>query len=479
MSIGWLYDPLLLFDISFVLSAAATAGLLLLSRPLAQPCSKLKSRLGRWVGQSIATTLAAMIPCAPLLALLGSDLTLAGVFANVLAAPLGEMLALPLCLLHAIASPLPSLEAGLALVASGALLVVRAIALESAGHTWLALPVPEPGAHHLALFAVFSAAFVLRRVRQEDSRFWRRVWLLAASLAVVAIELATRHSGSPKGELRMTALSVGQGDAQLLDFPDGSSLLVDAGGSPQGGADPGARIVVPTLRARRRARLDAVVLTHPHPDHFGGLLAVLNSVDVGELWDTGQGAAEASSGSFMELLRLARARGIPIVGPERLCGKPRNFGMARVQVLSPCPGFVRGRNANDNSFVLRVELGKRAFLLTGDAEAIAERELLDLPVTWLSADVLKTGHHGSRTSSSAELLDLVRPKISTISCGARNRFGHPAEEVVNRLSSAGSMVLRTDRDGAIQIGTDGQSLWYRSAYVASLSRWRGVFGSSD
>src|SRR5690606_23150256 len=128
---GWAFDPLVAFDVSFLLSAAATAGLLVLGGPLGRPCERLRSRPARAFGKAIATTLAAMAPCAPLLAMLGSDLTLAGVLANVIAAPFGELVALPLCLAHAVTAAVPPLEQGVALVASGALLVVRQIAHES------------------------------------------------------------------------------------------------------------------------------------------------------------------------------------------------------------------------------------------------------------------------------------------------------------------------------------------------------------
>lgn len=455
--VGWLCSPLVAFDISFLLSFAATAGLLLLGKPLAKPCEVLRSRVGRAIGTSIATTLAAMIPCAPLLALLSPDLTLAGVLANVLAAPLGETIALPLCLAHALLAPLPALEQGVALVGSGALIVVRHIAHESAAQTWLSVRVPDPTGYQLALCAVLAVASVLVEARPGAAARWRRVWMLSGAAALALLELATRRAGAPRGELRMTALAVGQGDATLIELPDGALMLVDGGGAPAGGADPGARVVVPTLRARRRQHVDVMVLSHPHPDHFGGLLAVLRNVSVGELWDSGQGEVEGAGPVYRELIGEAHRRGIPVRRPPELCGAPRALGGAKVHVLAPCPGFVPGRGANDNSLVLKVELGARSFLLTGDAEALAEESLLALGPQ-IAADVLKVGHHGSRTSTSAALLRAVAPRLATISCGTRNRFGHPAPDVSARLARAGVVAWRTDVSGSITIGTDGSSV---------------------
>lgn len=457
--LGWAVDPLVAFDLSFLLSFAATAGLLLLARPFAQPCERLRSRVSRALGVGIATTLAAMLPCAPLLALLGADLTLAGVFANVLASPVGEAVALPLCLAHALVSPWPSLESGAGLVASGALLVVRRIAHESAAQSWLAIPMPEPNGYHLALAVTLGVGVTLAR----QAPLWQRLWVVAAGLGLCVVELAARHAGSPRGELRLTSLAVGQGDAALIDFPDGGSMLVDAGGSPAGGADPGARVVVPLLRARRREGVDVVVLSHPHPDHFGGLLAVLRAVRVGELWDTGQGISEGAGPVYRELLAEARARGVRVRTPAELCGTDRKFGDAWVRVLGPCPAYLPSRGANDNSWVLRVDLGKHRLLLTGDAEAAAEADLVARQRPALRADVLKVGHHGSRTSSGAAFVSAVSPQFAVVSCGARNRFGHPSPEVVDRLSLAGARVLRTDRDGGVEFRTDGETLRVRTA----------------
>jgi competence protein ComEC len=452
--LGWLADPRVAFDVSFLLSFAATAGLVLLGKPLARPCERMRSRVSRALGTGIATTLAAMIPCAPLLALLGADLTLAGVFANVIAAPLGETVALPLCLLHAILSGAPALESGVAMVASGALLLVRRIAHESANQGWLAFPLPDPNGYQLALCATLAVAITLAR----RSSTWQRIWTLGAALGIGVVELAVRAQGSPRGELRLTSLAVGQGDAALVDFPDGRLMLIDGGGAPSGGADPGERVVLPMLRARRRPRLDVVVLTHPHPDHFGGLLAVIRGVEVGEIWDSGQGQREGAGPVYAAILREARARGIPVRTPPELCGAARAFGAARVKLLAPCPAYAPNHGENDNSLVLRITLGARAFLLTGDAEAAAESELLARARPELAADVLKAGHHGSRTSTGEAFARRVAPAFAVLSCGARNRFGHPSPEVVERLARLGARAFRTDRDGSVGFRTDGARL---------------------
>jgi competence protein ComEC len=285
------------------------------------------------------------------------------------------------------------------------------------------------------------------------------------SIALISVELATRRAGASAGMLRVTALDVEQGDSTLVDLPDGRLLLVDAGGFVGSPVDPGRAVLQPLLRARRRNRIDIAVLSHPHPDHFGGLSSALSDVDVGEFWDSGQGEAEGAGPAYAALLRELRARGVPILRPAELCGRPRAHGLATIEVLGPCPAFVPHRDANDNSLVLRISFGERAVLLTGDAEHLEEAELIRAHGSRLRADLLKVGHHGSRTSSTPAFVTAVNPTISTISCGVRNRFGHPHAETLATLGRKGVLALRLDRTGSVIWQTDGSEVdvWSFSA----------------
>jgi competence protein ComEC len=466
-----LLDPLCAFDLSFMLSVAATAGLLWLGRPLSGYCERIASRPLRFLSISFATTLSATIPCAPLLALLASGVTVAGLVANVLAAPLGETVALPLCLSHLLLAPVPPLERGVALVASGALLVVKRIAKASAAASFLGLALPEPGCFQLALLVVFVLGLLALRSHDFAGigfRARRRLsilWCVASLLTFGGLEAAVRRAGKPHGLLRASALDVGQGDSSLIDLPDGSALLIDGGGFVGSPVDPGKAVVLPVLRARRRTRIDVVVLSHPHPDHFTGLASALQELDVGEFWDTGQGEAEGAGPVYAELLRSLRARGVPIRHPAELCGSPRAFAGAVLRVLAPCPSFTPHRGANDNSIVISVAYGSRRFLFTGDAEHEEETQLLQARGAELRADYLKVGHHGSRTSTSEAFLALVSPVLATLSCGVRNRFGHPHLATVERLAAHDVRALRLDRSGSVVITTDGTSLSARAARV--------------
>jgi competence protein ComEC len=451
------------FDLSFLLSAAATTGLIVIGPSLSAHTERLPSGVGRFIGGSVAATLSSMLPCAPLLALLSPDLAFSGVVANVLAAPFGETVALPLCLTHVLLAPVPELERGVALVASGAQLTVKRIAWESAGTTWLALGVPEPTAFHLAVLAVGAAGLLVARGTLAAPRVVRAVWGVGLAAALLFVELSARAAGTRPGVLRVRALDVGQGDAGLIELPDGALYLVDAGGMVGNPVDTGERVVLPVLRSLRRSRIDVMVLTHPHPDHFGGLPAVLRSVEVGELWDSGQGETEGAGPVYAGLIALARERGVPVRRPQELCGRPRRHGGATVELLAPCPSFVRGRDANDNSLVMHVRFGRRAALLMGDAEHEEEAELVARHGSHLRADLLKAGHHGSRTSTGEALLRAVAPSFATLSAGVRNRFGHPHAPVLERLRAHGIAALRLDHGGGVTFETDGQAMRVESA----------------
>ncbi len=459
LGIGVLGEPLIAFDISFLLSAAASLGLIVINPRFEPLLSRIQCGWLRLPVQGFLTTLSAMIPCSPLLLVMSPELTLAGMLANVVAGPLGEVLALPLCLLHSITAPLAVLERGLALAGSGALVLLEHLAHLSASSTALAFGFPPPSAAHFAVLILGGLGLA-----RAEACVRRRAFVLVLGLiglGLIGAEAFTRTRYRPTLPVEVTVLDVGQGDSILVDLPAQQKMLIDGGGALTGsGPDPGKLIVLPVLRARRVSHLDVLVLTHPHPDHVNGLVAIAEQITVGEFWDGG-GPPRFGSGSASatdQLRSILKSRGTVIRTPSELCQAPRWFGRARVDVLHPCPPFARDTPGNDTSIVLRIALDGRAVLLPGDAEHEAEEFLLEQRPSMLKADFLKLGHHGSRTSTHAPFLSAVGPSAVGISAGFRNRFGHPHQELLERVRLAGPSVIRTDRDGALRFGTDGSNI---------------------
>jgi competence protein ComEC len=261
-----------------------------------------------------------------------------------------------------------------------------------------------------------------------------------------------------RGRLQVSVLDVGQGDSIFVAFPDGRTMLVDAGGLPGGnylhgmraGLDVGEDVVSPFLWSRGLKRIDTVVITHAHEDHVGGMPAVLRNFRVGELWVGRDDDAPA----YRNVLAEAAARHIPVV--HRLRDEHFDWAGVQVRVLWP-DSSDPARARNDDSLVLRLQDGGESFLLTGDIERAVERSIVS-DGDELAAGFLKVPHHGGKTSSTTAFLDAVHPAVSAISVGEANPFGHPSPDAMQRIQAEGSRLYRTDRDGAITAVTDGHSM---------------------
>jgi competence protein ComEC len=261
---------------------------------------------------------------------------------------------------------------------------------------------------------------------------------------------------SPSGFLKLSVLDVGQGDALLLELPDGSALLVDGGGMPYGDFDVGEKVVLPELLRRGIRELRALVLTHPDADHADGLVSVARHLKIREFWTA---APWSSLRELPELKNILQEKNIPI----RPLDNQHLLFAAHIsfEVLWPSPiGGLWGRDLsrNDQSLVLRVCYGEVCLLLTGDLEARGENLLLEENGK-VESQVLKVGHHGSRTSSSAGFLREVDPQYALISAGKDNRFGMPHPEVLRRLEEKGVKWFSTDLDGQINIETNGEKIF--------------------
>ncbi len=293
---------------------------------------------------------------------------------------------------------------------------------------------------------------------------WRRGGRTVALAAIVtAAALVVAPPRATDYRLRITVLDVGQADSILVQTPLGHAFLIDAGGRLERGAAQaasssaervGERTVVPFLLRHGIHRLDALLLSHPHGDHAGGMAPVLRAEGADAFADSGQ---VYGGFAYRDALFVAHAQRTPIVYPRAGTIWRTNDGVS-FRFLAPELPLITGSNndINNNSLVVLLQYKSFRMLFTGDAGAEAERRILSEGID-LHADVLKVGHHGSAYSSTPEFIDAVRPAYAVISVGRHNMFGHPAPSTVDRLQRSGATVYRTDENGGITITSDGAS----------------------
>ena len=283
---------------------------------------------------------------------------------------------------------------------------------------------------------------------------------LALSLTLLFIWLPVFHPGHP--ELTVVFLDVGQGDSAFIKTSCGRSILIDAGGSPaylqteDYGTDfVGERVVVPFLRHQGIKKLDMVVLSHPHEDHYGGLLAVLDNFSV-DLFVTTR--AESDFPLFIELMTMVQEKNIPLLYMQS--GDMLSSPELTLEFFNPPENLFKGTPAdlNNNSLVFRLTSGSGnvSFLFTGDAEQAAEEYMLRCENNFQS-QVLKVGHHGGRSSTGKEFLEAVNPQVAVIQVG-RNSFGHPSQQVLERLEEQDVIIYRNDHHGAVSVRVRGEQI---------------------
>ncbi|MGH9168488.1 MAG: ComEC/Rec2 family competence protein, partial [Acidimicrobiia bacterium] len=382
-------------DVGFQLSVAATTGVLAGAGlfPGARP---------RWAATLLGATVSAQGAVAPLLLVHFGTVPLLAPLANLLAGPL-VALSTALGGVGLLLGIGPLVEAAVA----GAGLV-----LEIA--RWAA---PWPQLEWTGMAAAAGALALSTR---------RRLRPLVAVAGAGALLVALVVAGRPPGVPTVVFFDVGQGDAALLWGPLGEAILID------GGPDPGH--VLDELRGRGLRDLELVVLSHPHEDHAGGLVAVLSGLSVGRVWHPGwEGEA------LDEVVEAARREGVPVEVPSP--GWRARIGAFSIEVLGPTRRYA---SPNDQSLVLLVEAEGLSVLFPGDIEAIAQRELGPI-----SADILKVPHQGAATSDLSWLAESAG-SVAVISVGP-NRYGHPSGQVVETLAEAGAEVLRTDLEGDVEV----------------------------
>ena len=465
--------PPVLWDVGFQLSLLATGGLIWFGAPI-------ERRLGRWpawIREPVALTLAAQLTTLPVILVNFERLSLVAPIANVLVVPF-----VPVAMLFGAVAAVVGLADGLVHVP----FIGMALTWLAGGAAWLmlrivvwlgttvasvpnaAIDVRVPPALAVAWLPMLALAdWAIRdpapapqpeSPAEPSAELLRRVMRpVPIGAALVAVLLVITFASRPDGQLHITVLDVGQGDAILVEAPGGATMLLDGGPDPE----LTLRRIGANLPFFAR-RIDLLVLSHPHQDHVAGLVEVLDRFRVGAVLHAGIPFANVANDRLMTDASLA---GVP--APVLRAGHRLALGpSATLEVLYPSEADAAAPlpegDINNASVVLLVRMGDFTALLTGDAEAPVEATLVArglLP----PVDVLKVGHHGSTSSTTPALLAGIRPSVAIISSGEGNEYGHPAPETLASLASVtGLATFRTDLHGDVEVATDGRTLRVRT-----------------
>lgn len=466
-------EPWALADLGLQLSISGVLGAVwgarrvqALWRPQARLAAATLGLLGASVGAFASTA-------APGLPVFGA-LPLAAPVANLIVVPLVSFWLLPLSLLATLVAGLPTHAAtDAALGALGSLLSWGAWPLDALAdlppEIWPWLRPPPALAPWIGL-ALGPALWAVTTPWTRSLRAtWTRRGVGGLTLAACLSSPGWPAPAAPAGSVDVWMFDVGHGDATLLRFDDGTTMLVDGGGEVGDDGRVGRRAVVPALHALDVRRIDVMVVSHPHPDHENGLLAVARALPVGEFWSNGQPSAGAEHRALRELLRR---RGTTMRTLHAATRRSWSIGSASVALHWPSSAHApwdRGLGANDNSLVLSVRTAGASLLLAGDVEGPAERAMLAEGALPRGIDVLKVPHHGSRTSSSAPLLRWLQPTLAMAGARPWGVLPFPDPDVRARYAELG-IPLWVTADGAIalRLGPDGWSARQAGRWL----RWR-------
>lgn len=382
---------------------------------------------------SLLITVAAVLGTAPFIAIYFKQFPLISPIANLVVTPLVCFIILPLGFFTGFSA----LISGLGILPlNGVIELLTGFAIYLI-RFFSSIPYSNLHIHNPSfLFIVFYYLSCLFIVKSSAK------WRILPLIFIIFIYLAGPY-WSDDG-FRITFLDVGQGESSVLELPDGKVMLIDGGTSSP---DTGRMVVAPYLWSRGIRKIDYMVLSHPHPDHYGGLLYIVNNFKVGEVWTNGR-----SSHWMMELIDNAKAQRIKFKTLRR--GELFETKDYKVYVLHPYDGFYAGSSRgefsdeNSDSLVLKIESDGGSLLFTGDIEMEAEDNLLHLG-KWLRSDIIKVPHHGGKTSSTMEFLKSVSAELAVVSVGRNNPYYHPHGSTVRRYRETGARLLRTDRDGAV------------------------------
>lgn len=458
-------NPYTIIDAGFWLSFAGTMGIILLEEPINSYFQKFKIckiKSISWIINSFTITFAANIIIIPIMAYMFSTFSMTFWISNILAAPLMEFVTIYGFFIYFISIFLLPLAKFLGIILNFSLNSLIKIAeitsLIPGSSIYIKTPyLLECIIYYLILFLIFNWKRIKEKL--ENNKILEKIKKNSykyISIILIFIILTNTISNKIFQEIKIYFVDVGQGDSTLIQTIEGKNILIDGGGSEFGSFDVGESILLPYLLDRRITTIDYLMISHFDSDHIGGVFAILENLEVKNIIISKQGETSENLKKFYEITNNKGIRTIIVKKGDIVeIDKYSHF-----EILFPEDNLIEDNILNNNSIVARFNSLDFSILFTGDIEEIAEKRLCELysGTDKLEAFVLKVAHHGSKTSSTEEFLELVKPKIALIGVGKNNNFGHPNIDVIERLENMGSKIYRTDNCGEIIIRINREKL---------------------
>ncbi|MEX0649086.1 MAG: DNA internalization-related competence protein ComEC/Rec2 [Balneolaceae bacterium] len=441
-----LMNPRQFFDVGFQLSFSAVF-IILLVMPEAQRLIPAKYRFGKAGGLLTIIIVSVVVQAGlfPLLIYYFGEFSIIGPVANALVVPLLSV-TVPAALVYSLGGTfeLPVVDAAVIPIQfSLDWIQTTAEFLGSLEASYITLN-HQP----VSLFFIWTVAITgIAALRLPNIR-WKILAVLLLAMNLYWVELSIRKGFHQNMEI--TFLDVGQGDAAHIKTPNGRHILVDAGRwSPMGNS--GDQVLIPYLKSERVKKIDALILSHPHADHIGGVASLIKNVQIDHIY---QSSYEYDSELYKQYMQLAKSKQIPVSEPvegEMISADPA----VKIFVLGPESGGAIPSNPNNHSLVFKIVYGNTSLLFSGDAEKEQEAKIAQKYGDFLRSEIYKVGHHASNTSSTERFIDNIQPDITVASLAYRNYFGHPGIETVERLNKYGNRQNYTSLTGAIRYHTNG------------------------
>lgn len=449
-------------DVGFILSFSVCFGIVYIS-PLI--FNKLKSyeiknfqNFYYIFAGILSVTLSAQVMVVPVVAYFFHRLSTVSIFANLLTLPLIGIL-LPLGLLSGLLGIISIKLSWFVNLFCGGFLEFLWFTSEKLSQIPFAnITVFPPTIFEMLLYySVVIAAVNYRYLQQKLKLNVSKVIIITLFAVLIFIFFKIFQ----KDDLKITFIDVGPGDSILIQTPQNKNILIDGGGTPASDFDIGEKILLPLLRHYRIRKIDLMILTHPHIDHIEGLFAVLKKYKVGAVISTRQPGDE----KFIDIIEKKNIKQMEVAAGD-VINLQKDLSLT---ILNPDKnGLVGSRSDIDNNgIVARIKYKNICFLFTADIYAEGEEKIGDN--FGVECEFLKVAHHGSKFSTTEEFLKKVKPSYAIISVGKNNLWGHPHEEVIERIEKYNCQVFRTDTDGAVIVKTDGESgkitLWGRKKII--------------